>query len=195
MSRPIDREKYEAKRSAIISAASSQFATHGYQRSTTAGICRAAGISSGTFFHYFPSKLDALVAVLKSGCNDIRAHLAQAEQDASGLQAVMSYTGVLEAEVSEKSYPVFVAGLAGVDSEPKVAAALSTESGLVNDFLIRNIEAGQRLGEIRRDFSALELARWVSWFLEGAAQAAATGPPPQESQTHRGVRALLELPH
>ena len=66
MSRPIDREKYETKRASIVSAASVQFATHGYQGSTTAGICSEAGISSGTFFHYFPTKLDVLVADRKS---------------------------------------------------------------------------------------------------------------------------------
>lgn len=194
MSRPVDREKYEAKRSAILSAASIQFATHGYQRSTTAGICHAAGVSSGTFFHYFPSKLDALVAVLDSGCQDLQERLAQAEQDAPGLAAVMSYTNMLETEIGEKSYPVFISGLAGVESETSVAAALSVETHLVSDFLIRNIEAGQRHGHIRGDFPAHELARWVSWLLNGAAQAAATGPSPQESQIHRGVRIILESP-
>lgn len=194
MPRPIDRQKYEAKRSAIVSAATIQFATHGYQRSTTAGICRAAGVSSGTFFHYFPTKLDALVAVLDSGCKDLQDRLTQAERDASGLEAVMSYTSMLETEIGEKSYPVFVAGLAGVESETSVAAALMAETNLVTDFLIRNIETGQRRGHIREDFPAHELARWVSWLLNGAAQEAAAGALPHEAQIHRGVRIILESP-
>ncbi|MBG6237697.1 AcrR family transcriptional regulator [Mycetocola sp. CAN_C7] len=192
MSRPVDREKYESKRSAIVRAASGQFATHGYQRSTTAGICREAGISSGTFFHYFGSKLEALVAVLESGCEDLRTHLTNTEQAASGLAAVMSYATAVAAEMGEDSYPIFVAGLAGVESEPRVAAALETESGLVTEFLARNVETGQQRGEIREDVPALELTRWVSWLLDGASQAAAMGESPQASQVHGGVRAILE---
>ncbi|MBE0009999.1 MULTISPECIES: TetR/AcrR family transcriptional regulator [unclassified Arthrobacter] len=194
MSRPVDREKYEAKRSAIVRAASKQFATLGYQRSTTAGICRAAGVSSGTFFHYFPSKLDALVAVLNSGFKDLQDRLAQLEHDSGGLEAVMSYTSMLETEIGETSYPVFVAGLAGVESEASVATALSAETDLVSHFLIRNIEEGQHCGHIREDFQAHELATWVSWLLDGAAQTAATGPSPPGLQIHRGVRVILELP-
>ncbi|MFB2580962.1 TetR/AcrR family transcriptional regulator [Herbiconiux sp. P15] len=198
MPRPIDPEKYESRRAAIVTAASTEFATHGYQASTTAGICREAGISSGTFFHYFPTKLDALVAVLESGCDDLRDHLARIEQNASGLEAVLRYATALGAEVSEESYRVFVAGLAGVESDPRVAAALQAEATLIDDFLARHVEAGQQTCEIRRDAPASDLARWVSWLLDGASQAAAVAPAPMqtpatvESLLRGGIHALLD---
>jgi AcrR family transcriptional regulator len=192
--RPIDPEKYASKRSAIVSAASTQFATHGYHRSTTAGICREAGISSGTFFHYFPSKLDVLVAVLESGCDDLRARLTRTEESSSGFDAVLRYAEELQAEVSDDSFAVFVAGIAGLESEPRVAAALATEAELVADFLLRNVDQGQRSGELRTDVPAPDLARWVSWLLDGASQAAAVESSALGSPLRDAVRALLDAP-
>lgn len=195
MSRPINREKYESKRASIIRAASVQFAAHGYQASTTAGICSEAGISSGTFFHYFPTKLDALVAVLESGCEDLRAQLAGIERGPSGLEAIVRHAAAFETEISQDDYPVFVAGLAGVEAEPRVAAALHAEARLVLDFLTRNVEAGQLSGDIRQDVPAPQLAIWVSWLLDGAAQAVAVGPVPPELNVRGAVRAVLASSH
>lgn len=216
MPRPIDPEKYETKRAAIVRAASVQFSTFGYRGSTTAGICGEAGISSGTFFHYFPTKLDALVAVLESGCEDLRIQLAQIDHGLAGLDATLRYAEAFELEIGQDGYAAFVAGLAGVESEPRVAKALNVEARLVLDFLTRHVETGQLRGEIRRDAPAPQLATWVSWLLDGAAQAAAVGPaaleppaleppelgPPEvgpaalgpsvlESGVRDGVRAIL----
>lgn len=51
-------------REAILTAAHDAIAELGYHGSTTAEICRRAGVSSGTLFHYFPTKQDVLVALL-----------------------------------------------------------------------------------------------------------------------------------
>jgi AcrR family transcriptional regulator len=191
VSRPIDPAKYESRRAAIVEAASEQFSTLGYQRSTTAGICRAAGISSGTFFHYFPTKLDALVAVLESGRDDLRAQLADIERRVAGLEALLSYASWFEAEIADPSYPVFAAGFTGVESEPLVAAALEAEARVVRGFLLQQVGEGQARGEIRRDASQTELATWASWLLDGAAQAAAITPSPDRAPIQAAMRAIL----
>lgn len=54
-------------REAIMLAAHDVIGERGYHAATTAEICRRAGVSSGTFFHYFPKKLDVLVALLTTG--------------------------------------------------------------------------------------------------------------------------------
>ena len=97
-------------------------------------------------------------------------------------------------QMSEASYPVFVSGLAGVEAEPSVAAALSAEAGLVMDFLIRQVENGQRSGEIPGTVPAVQLGTWTAWLLDGAAQAAAAGNAPPASQLQDGIRALLPVP-
>jgi AcrR family transcriptional regulator len=175
MPRPIDHERYRQRRSVIVDAASRQFALLGFDRTTTAGICRAADISSGTFFHYFPSKVDVLVAVLEAGRDGLRAALEHIESDASGLEAVLRYADLMEAEMADPSYSTFVGGLAAVESEPTVAAVLADEARLTSDFLVRHVDptADDR---VRAHIPARDLAEWISWLVDGASQRAAMHP-------------------
>lgn len=53
-------------RAAILQAAFELFSTQGYRETSTAEICRRAGVSSGTLFHYFPTKERLLLALLSS---------------------------------------------------------------------------------------------------------------------------------
>src|SRR5690625_7667153 len=67
MPRPVDPERHRARRLHITDAGLTVVARHGYAGATTAAICREAGIGSGTFFHYFPTKESLVVAILAEG--------------------------------------------------------------------------------------------------------------------------------
>ena len=54
--RTVDPEKHRARKTHIIESALVLFASKGFAETTTSGICQAAGISTGSLFHYFPSK-------------------------------------------------------------------------------------------------------------------------------------------
>src|SRR5205809_981427 len=54
--RKTDPAKHRARRRHIVHTAAQLFATKGFERTTTAEICKAAGMSSGNLFHYFPNK-------------------------------------------------------------------------------------------------------------------------------------------
>ncbi|MCI2420993.1 TetR/AcrR family transcriptional regulator [Saccharopolyspora sp. K220] len=54
--RTVNPEQHARKRAKILAAAAGEFATNGVDGTSTAGICRRAGIGSGTLFHYFDSK-------------------------------------------------------------------------------------------------------------------------------------------
>jgi len=56
------RLRAEERREMIARAALKLFAERGYERTTTKEIARAAGISEGTIFRYFPTKHDLLLA-------------------------------------------------------------------------------------------------------------------------------------
>ncbi|MGO8685159.1 MAG: TetR/AcrR family transcriptional regulator [Thermoleophilia bacterium] len=60
MSRIVDRE---ARRSEIVSAAAAVFAQRGLAATTVSDIVRSAGVAQGTFYLYFQSKDEAVLAV------------------------------------------------------------------------------------------------------------------------------------
>lgn len=57
-------------RASIVAAGYALISELGYAGATTARICARAGVSSGTFFHYFPKKIDLLVGILEADVLD-----------------------------------------------------------------------------------------------------------------------------
>jgi AcrR family transcriptional regulator len=64
------------RRAAVLDAAREVFTRLGYSTANVADICAAAGIARGTFYLYFDSKTDILVAILRAVEDRVRAVLA-----------------------------------------------------------------------------------------------------------------------
>jgi AcrR family transcriptional regulator len=189
MARTVDPEAHRLRRADILDAAYRKIAQEGYDRTTTAAICREAGISSGTFFHYFPAKLDVLVGILTSGTESTRRQLTEIEEKRRGLPALLDYVRDLEAEMADEHYSGFVHAVSGVSQLPAVAAALSAETELTGGFLRGRLAEASDDGDLRGDASVDSLARWTRWLIDGAAEGAVDAAlPPGEL-----ARALLAL--
>lgn len=63
----------EAKRAAVLAAASARFADEGFRLVSTGAIARAAGVAEGTVFHHFGSKHQLLEAVIAAEVADLVA--------------------------------------------------------------------------------------------------------------------------
>lgn len=190
MARPIDPDQHRRRRAEIVGAASTLFARAGYDRTSTAAICRAAGISSGTFFHYFPTKLDVLLAVLAVGRDLLIAELARIEAGPTGLPAVLALADLATDELVAAEYATFAGGLAGVEDDPRVASALQAEADAMHDVLIRQLRIGVEDTAVREDVPLDELARWVAWLIDGASQQALS-PRDTPPSLREAVEALI----
>ncbi len=60
------QKRSQETRNRIMMAAISEFAQHGYDATSVAQICQAAGVSKGAFYHHFPSKQAMFLALLES---------------------------------------------------------------------------------------------------------------------------------
>ncbi len=162
-------ESRPARREAIIAAAYSCMARGGYERTSTAQICAAAGVSSGTFFHYFPTKAAVLVAILESGLEETRQSLEEirplASRDARA--AIERWCDHILEEASDEDLAGFDAVLGAVPDHPDVVAALQAETVLVREFLTGLVAAGQEQGSVRTDLDADRLATWLSIVANG----------------------------
>lgn len=72
-----NKERREATRANIISAARTCFATDGYDNTHTDNILERAGVSRGAMYHHFPTKRDVFEAVYISLVED---SIRQAQQ-------------------------------------------------------------------------------------------------------------------
>jgi TetR/AcrR family transcriptional repressor of nem operon len=78
------KERTDDPRERLLAAAKSLFCAAGYHAVGTQEICAAAGVLKGTFYHFFPSKLDLAIAVLDrfaAGARDEFAAIAAGTGD------------------------------------------------------------------------------------------------------------------
>ncbi|TGO04355.1 TetR/AcrR family transcriptional regulator [Serinibacter arcticus] len=122
----------EENRRAVLAAAAAAIGELGYQRATTREICRRAGVSSGTFFHYFPSKLAVLRGILAEDLAEAtttwQQRLAAAERDPDG--ALDAWFGDVVAEADDPGIAAFAAAIAGAGDDPEVSNLLEGRSRL-----------------------------------------------------------------
>jgi AcrR family transcriptional regulator len=71
----------EATRARILEHALRLFAEHGYAATPVDAIVRAAGISPGLLYHYFPGKQAVLVALFEESLRDVRASFQAADEE------------------------------------------------------------------------------------------------------------------
>jgi AcrR family transcriptional regulator len=71
----------EASRGRILEHALRLFAERGYASTPVDAIVKAAGISPGLLYHYFPSKQAVLAALFEESLADVRASFAAADAE------------------------------------------------------------------------------------------------------------------
>lgn len=181
-----DPERFEERRSAILDAAAAEFAASGYAAATTASIHRRAGVSSGTLFHYFPTKLDLLVGVLELGRAETARALGEITGRAAGTDAVLAYAAHVETELADELYPGLVRAIGDVERLEPVREALAAETAAIDDFLAQHLAQALDADPAR----CTGQARAIRWVLDGAAADAVAAPVPAGSLVD-AVRALL----
>jgi AcrR family transcriptional regulator len=66
------RLQVDERRRQLLEAGARVFTEHSYDDASMAGVARAAGISKGLLYHYFPSKRDLFVATLEAAAAELR---------------------------------------------------------------------------------------------------------------------------
>lgn len=137
----------------ILEAASKVFGARGLHRATLDDVAREAGITKGTIYLYFPSKIDLFVAMLKAGITAVIPTV-----DAGDRRAASSLDDRLAAVGRELyrflSSPAYLSMFRTVVGEaerfPEVAAQVYREGVLTaNRRLAAVIAAGIRSGTCR----------------------------------------------
>lgn len=187
--RPVDPELRRARRLQIIDAGLTVFAARGYAGATTALICCTAGIGSGTFFHYFPTKADLLVAILELGSAETRDFFSAQEGRTDSLQVLLDYVRHAAADLEDERAAGFVNAVAGQTDNAAVTAALEADDRTVRAGLHAWVERAQHDGSVRTDLPVSQVVDWIVLMLDGfAGQVAARA----EFQATRETPMLLD---
>ena len=94
-----------ARRLEIVDAAARVFAAKGVSRATVSDVVRAAGVAQGTFYLYFESKDEVVLAVVDQLADRVFTTIQAAVQpiDGPAAEALLALAGALAAAASDES--------------------------------------------------------------------------------------------
>jgi AcrR family transcriptional regulator len=160
VARTVDPEQHRRRRTHIVECAVLLFATKGFAATTTADICRTAGVSTGSLFHYFPSKQAVFQAIWELDVDEWEQFHAAADPDP--WTALMAVVDKLAADAAEPIMAgLVVEVIAQARRDPEFATGLAESD---RRQLAGVAELVRRLREAGRADPGLpdeEAARWA----------------------------------
>ncbi len=166
--RTVDPKKHQARRTHIIESAVALFASKGFAETTTSDICRAAGISTGSLFHYFPSKQAVFYGIWELDRSEWDEVYAAAEADPDPWAALMAIVDKLAADAAEPIMAgLLVEVIAQAHRDPEFAAGLAENDRRQIDDVASLIRRLREAGLADPGLSDEEAARWVLTLTDG----------------------------
>lgn len=116
----------ETTRNQILQSASQLFSKFGYDATSVAQICQAAGVSKGAFYHHFPTKQAVFMALLNSYLNGIDSGFNHMRQEIKNVpQAFLQMAEMAGAIFQSADFhlPIFLEFWTQSRHDPQVWAA------------------------------------------------------------------------
>jgi AcrR family transcriptional regulator len=166
--RTVDPKRHRARRTHIIESALVLFASKGFADTTTSDICRAAGISTGSLFHYFPSKQAVFYGIWELDRTEWDEVFAAAEDDPDPWAALMAIVDKLAADAAEPIMAgLLVEVIAQAHRDPEFAVGLAENDRRQISGVAGVIRRLREAGLADPELSDEEAARWVLTLTDG----------------------------
>lgn len=164
-SRTLNR-RHDERREQLLDIAASLFAKHGLEGTTTKDIAKAAGVSPGLLYHYYSSKEDLLLNVIKRFKNEANDAL---EGDILDLPVEEGLLRILSSfnDKVDKDRDLLLTVIRAASMYPVISDTLkqfnNAENSSLNRFLDEKIKTGKiravdtmRLAKIMRHVIVME---------------------------------------
>ncbi|MFJ8648513.1 TetR/AcrR family transcriptional regulator [Streptomyces sp. NPDC093546] len=190
--RTVDPAKHRARRQHIVRAAAQLFATKGFERTTTAEICRAAGMSAGNLFHYFANKRAIFLAVFEAEDSDKAERMAAAEAADDPWSALLEVVDLLAAPALEPLAPQLVMeAMVQAYRDPDIEEALSRANADEKKTIATLLGRAAAAGRIDPGLDPDATASWVANLIASLYTGAATDPSFKAAEQLPTLRLIL----
>ncbi|MFG2594011.1 TetR/AcrR family transcriptional regulator [Streptomyces sp. NPDC048438] len=190
--RTVDPAKHRARRQHIVDAAAELFATKGFERTTTAEICRAAGMSAGNLFHYFANKRAIFLAVFEDEDSDKAELMAAAEAADDPWGALLEVVDLLAAPALEPLAPHLVMeAMVQAYRDPEIAQTLSRTNADEQKTVATLLRKAAAAGQIDPGLDPDATASWVTTLIASVYTGAATDPTFNPAEQLPTLRLIL----
>ena len=168
MVRTVDPVRVAQRREAITLAAARLFGTKGFERTTVVDIAKAAGISSGSVFYYFPDKRAVFRAVFARDLPLSRELVARYADAEDVMAAILDLAAELAADARDPgAFGLVVELLRQVDHDPALGEVVTRTAQVVRDGLAGLIARGIADGTVDSALVPQDAAAWIQTLVDG----------------------------
>lgn len=194
--RTVDPARHQARRRHIINVAAELFAAKGFERTTTAEICKAAGMSAGNLFHYFPNKRAIFHAVFEDDEHDGATkadRLAAARAADDPWTALLETVDLLAAPSTEPLVPGLVMeAMVQAYRDPELDALLSRDNAEERSTVTTLLQNAAAAGQIDTALDPDSTAAWIMALIAALYTSAATDPSFNPADQLSTLRLILQ---
>lgn len=161
----LTKRKYKAieTRKKLFYSAVRLFHSHGYHNVTIDDIAREANTSKGAFYFHFKSKESVIIEAIREVDYKYQEWYDTLSNDSTAIEQILLFSNKVLSHAKSLGIiveKVLYASQISADNEDK--RLLSDESRAIFTIFSKIIRRGQDSGELRADYSAVELTRVVT---------------------------------
>ncbi len=190
--RVTDPEKHQAKKQMILDAAKLCFAEQGFHQTSTAQICTAAQISTGSLFHYFPSKKSIIAAIVEEDrqqTQELVATLREQDDLVAALNVFFDVVLDVAGDSILSALALEIAAEAGRDAE--IGALYRLNDKVMREELEYLISLGIERRQIAGVFPAGTAVHCLMIIVDGIFNRVALDPAFKPQEHRSALRAML----
>lgn len=165
--RTVDPERHAARRAQILNGAAMAFAQKGYDNTTVKDVYTAAGVGSGTLFHYFADKRAIFHGVLEADRDALLSDLAAIDVT-DARTAMWAVVDRMTADLHDPAVGAMMLAILGqLTVDPRVVEILDEGDAGTRVLLAELIGRLQAAGDADPDWDPVHAARWAQLMVDG----------------------------
>ncbi|HBH7051023.1 TPA: TetR/AcrR family transcriptional regulator [Morganella morganii] len=185
-------EKQQRKRRQILDAAMHCFIEKGFHSTSTAEICKAAGMSPGNLFHYYPTKYAIIEAIAELDENDHKAILSMGDEPGCAADIIEKMISALIMLYSEPGYTrLSLEIITEASRNPALNTAFIANEQRLHAKFCDVLKRGITAGEIDPQLNASQTASWLLVTADGTLGRELMEPEFSREAFLSGLRVLL----
>ena len=188
----------QTSREKILQSAVQLFLGEGYEATSVNDICKHAGVSKGSFYHYFETKQVLFLSLMENWSSRVMQSVLgepiTEDSNAKDVLIQMPYQFNMAFAAVPRGFPMLVDFWRQAMADPAIWKTAVEPYRYFMGFFMRIIEAGQQDGSIRKDIDSEILARLLVAVAMGYLLEAAFDQEKADwsAITSEGLRLLLE---
>jgi TetR/AcrR family transcriptional regulator, transcriptional repressor of aconitase len=167
MARTVNHEQHQIRREAITSAAAALFAKQGFAETSTADVAKAAGISTGSLFYYFPDKAAIFRAIFEQDIPESRRLFEAHDETNDPAASILDIVAALANPARDELAPgLLVELLRRAGNDPQLMEIVVANEAIVQDGLASLVRRAAANGQVDEGLDPAAAATWIRTIID-----------------------------